>query len=70
MDQLIAAAVRQGFKVWQTKRGSWVFANGTLTVIEDATPTTAVRWVRLIAALRGLGLVFPEESATDANEEN
>ncbi len=70
MDQLITAAVRQGFKVWQTKRGAWVFARGSLSVIEASTPTTAVQWVRLIGALRGVGLVFPEENTTAPSEEN
>jgi len=71
MDQLTDAATRQGFKVWQTKRGAWVFSKGTLTVIEDTTPTTAVQWVRLVAALRGLGLVFPEgRPADEPTEEN
>lgn len=68
MDQLIAAAVRQGFKVWQTKRGAWVFARGSLSVIEASTPSTAVQWVRLIAALRALGLVFPEPRASEPEE--
>lgn len=70
MDQLITASVRQGFKVWQTKRGAWVFARGSLSVIEASTPTTAVQWVRLIGALRGVGLVFPEEDTTVPSEEN
>lgn len=70
MDQLIAAAVRQGFKVWQTKTGAWVYVKGSLSVIEARTPTTAVQWVRLIAALRGLGLVFPEDTPSDQSEEN
>ncbi|GAT07683.1 hypothetical protein H7I77_09965 [Mycolicibacterium novocastrense] len=69
MDQLVAAAVRQGFKVWQTKRGAWVFAKGSLSVIEASTPTRAVQWVRLIGALRGVGLVFPEENQAEPSEE-
>ncbi|MGE3659021.1 MAG: hypothetical protein AB7G47_19845 [Mycolicibacterium sp.] len=69
MDQLIAAAVRQGFKVWQTKTGAWVFVKGSLSVIEKTTPHTGVQWVRLIGALRGAGLVFPE-NPDDPNEEN
>lgn len=70
MDQLIAAAVRQGFKVWQTKTGAWVFVRGSLSVVEKTTPHTAVQWVRLIGALRGAGLVFPEENADESSEEN
>lgn len=71
MDQLTGAAARQGFAVWQTRRGSWVFKKGSLTVIEDSTPTTAVQWVRLVATLRELGLVFPEDRPTDeTTEEN
>lgn len=69
MDQLIAAAVRQGFRVWQTRTGAWVFAKGSLSVIEARTPVTAVEWVRLVAALRGLGLVFPEDPS-EPSEEN
>lgn len=68
MDQLIAAAVRQGFKVWQTNRGAWVFAKGSLSVIEASTPTAAVQWVRLIGALRGVGLIFPEGQAESTEE--
>lgn len=59
MDRLIAEAVRQGFKVWQTKRGGWVFQRGTLTVTEATTPETPAQWLRLISTLRGAGLVFP-----------
>lgn len=69
MDQLIAAAVRQGFKVWQTKRGAWVFAKASLTVTEAATPTTVIQWVRLIGALRGVGLVFPDQGDDERDEE-
>jgi hypothetical protein len=69
MDQLIAAAVRQGFKVWQTKRGAWVFAKASLTVTESATPTTAIQWVRLIGALRGVGLVFPDPGDDETGQE-
>lgn len=65
MDQLIAAAVRQGFAVWQTKQGSWVFRKGTLTVTERNTPATAVQWVRLLATLRGIGLAFPDPHPDD-----
>lgn len=68
MDQLVTAAVRQGFKVWQTKRGAWVFAKGSLTVTEAGTPSTAVQWVRLVGALRGVGLVFPEPESTQPSE--
>lgn len=69
MDQLIAAAVRQGFKVWQTKRGAWVFAKASLTVTEASTPTTAIQWVRLIGALRGVGLVFPDPDGDRGDNE-
>lgn len=68
MDQLIAASVRQGFTVWQTKRGAWVFAKGSLTVTEARSPSTAVQWVRLIGALRGVGLVFPEDEHAEPSE--
>jgi hypothetical protein len=61
MDQPIAAAVRQDFKVWQTRSGAWVFMKGDLGIIEARTPVTAVQWVRLVVALRGLGLVFPAD---------
>lgn len=60
MDELIAAAVRQGFTVRQTKRGAWVFYRGTVTVTAAATPEKARDWITLIGALRGAGLVFPQ----------
>lgn len=60
MDQLVTAAERQGFTVRQTAKGAWVFTKETLTVTEARTPIRAVAWVRLIGALRGAGLVFPE----------
>lgn len=61
MDQLAAEAIRQGFKVWQTRRGGWVFQKGTIVVTETSTPTTAAQWMRLITTLRGAGLVFPPD---------
>lgn len=70
MDQLITTAVCQGFTVRQTTRGAWVFARGSLSVIEVGTPTTAVHWVWLTGALLAVGLVFPEENTTGPSEEN
>lgn len=61
MDILVAAAVRQGFQVWQTKRGSWMFRKGAMTISHRETPRTAPEWVGLIGSLRGAGLHFPEE---------
>ena len=59
MDELVTAAVRQGFIVRQTKRGAWMFRRGTVTVTVVATPERARDWIALIGALRGAGLVFP-----------
>lgn len=59
MDQLIAAAVRQGFKVWQNERGVWFFRKEPITVTYACTPREAREWVTLIGALRGAGLDFP-----------
>jgi hypothetical protein len=59
MDQLIAAAVRQGFKVWQNEHGVWFFRRGPITVTTSHTPHTGREWMRLIGALRGAGLDFP-----------
>ncbi|GHE32026.1 hypothetical protein GCM10017673_38500 [Streptosporangium violaceochromogenes] len=59
MDRLIAAAVRQGFKVWQNGRGVWFFRRGLVTVTAAHTPTEGNEWVTLIGALRGAGLTFP-----------
>lgn len=60
MDQLIAAAVRQGFTVRQTPEGGWLFWKGTITVFESHTPETAGDWMYLINTLRGAGLTFPD----------
>lgn len=59
MDQLIAAAVRQGFATWQTRRGVWFFRKGTITITCKETPRSPSEWVALIGALRGAGLNFP-----------
>lgn len=62
MDQLIAAAARQGFAVRQTRTGTWVFARGITTLIFSHTPRNGVEWMRMIRALRGAGLRFPPET--------
>ncbi|MEU8378859.1 hypothetical protein [Streptosporangium sp. NPDC048865] len=59
MDQLLAASVRQGFKVWQNERGVWFFRKGVITVTAARTPSEAREWVTLIGALKGAGLQFP-----------
>ena len=59
MDQLIAAAVRQGWAVRQTRTGTWVFARGISTLIFSRTPRTPREWMYLINSLRGAGLRFP-----------
>lgn len=59
MDQLVAAAVRQGFQVWQTRRGGWVFRKGIVNVTAAHTPQEGREWITLIGALRGAGLDFP-----------
>jgi hypothetical protein len=59
MDQLVTAAVRQGWKCWQTERGVWVFSKSGITLTATRTPETAGEWMRLVNALRGAGLTFP-----------
>lgn len=59
MDQLIAAAARQGWSVRQTPRGVWVFRKGLITVTAKRTPETGSEWLALIGALKGAGLNFP-----------
>jgi hypothetical protein len=61
MDQLLAAAERQDFKVWQADSGMWMFSRGYVTVTFHRTPLTAGEWVDLINVLRGAGLQFPED---------
>lgn len=63
MDQIITAAVRQGFAVRQTRTGTWVFARGISTLIFARTPRTPREWMHLVNALRGAGLRFPPSRA-------
>lgn len=60
MDQLIAAAARQGFAVRQTRTGTWYFAKGNATMIFHTTPRNSAEWMRMINTLRGAGLRFPD----------
>ncbi len=62
MDQIITAAVRQGFSVRQTRTGTWMFAKGNTTLIFQHTPSNAYEWMRMINTLRGAGLRFPPGS--------
>jgi hypothetical protein len=59
MDQLIAAAVRQGFTVRQNRTGTWIFYKGITTLIFRHTPRTPREWMWMINTLRGAGLRFP-----------
>jgi len=59
MDQLISAAVRQGFFVNQTRNGTWIFSRGIATCIFNGTPRNSVEWMQMLATLRGAGLRFP-----------
>jgi hypothetical protein len=59
MDQLITAAVRQGFAVRQTRNGTWIFAKASTTMIFETTPRNSAEWMRMINTLRGAGLRFP-----------
>ncbi len=61
MDQVVAAAVRQGFTVRQTRNGTWIFYKGITTLIFQHTPRTTREWMWMINALRGAGLRFPHE---------
>jgi hypothetical protein len=60
MDQLIAAAVRQGFAVRQTRNGTWTFAKGIATLTFKTTPRTPQEWMQMVNALRAFGLKFPD----------
>lgn len=55
MDKVLAEAVRQGFQVWQTSGGAWVFRRGDLRVSYRRTPATAEEWMTLINTLRAAG---------------
>jgi hypothetical protein len=59
MDQIAAAATRQGFWVRQTRTGTWVFSKGITTLVFQHTPRTAREWMWMINTLRGAGLRFP-----------
>lgn len=59
MDQLIAAAARQGFLVKQSRNGTWIFSKGITTCVFEGTPRNSVEWMQLINTLRGAGLRFP-----------
>lgn len=59
MDQLVAAAVRQHFQVWQNERGVWFFRRAEITVTAKQTPESGREWVSLINTLKGAGLDFP-----------
>jgi hypothetical protein len=65
MDQIITAAVRQGFNVRQTRTGTWMFSKGIATMIFECTPRTSHEWMRMINTLRGAGLRFPRKSEED-----
>lgn len=60
MDALIVAAVKQGFKVTQTRTGTWIFSKGIQTLIFRHSPRTPREWMYMINTLRGAGLRFPE----------
>jgi hypothetical protein len=59
MDQIITAAVRQGFSVRQTRTGTWMFSRGIATLIFEHTPRSSREWMYLVNSLRGAGLRFP-----------
>lgn len=59
MDQVVAAAVRQGFAVRQTRNGTWIFYKGITTLIFQHTPRSPREWMWMINALRGAGLRLP-----------
>lgn len=62
MDQLITAAVRQGFSVQQADGGAWRFRKGIVTMSFSHTPTNGRDWMYMINTLRGAGLRLPEGS--------
>jgi hypothetical protein len=61
MNQVVAEAARQGFAVRQTRKGTWVFWKGNVTLTFRRTPETPREWIELIGTLRGAGLTYPPE---------
>ncbi|MBB0229497.1 hypothetical protein FOE67_08210 [Streptomyces calidiresistens] len=61
MDQILVAAERQGFKCFQAHSGMWIFSRGMVTLTIHHTPITEGEWMDMLNALRGAGLIFPEE---------
>jgi hypothetical protein len=59
MDRLVTEAVRQGFRVWQTPKGSWMFRTGNITVHCAHTPQHWRAWQRLMFDLIKAGLEWP-----------
>lgn len=59
MDIVVTEAVRQGFQVWQTPQGTWVFRTGNITVTCAHTPTHWREWQRLLSDLIRVGLAWP-----------
>lgn len=57
LDLIVAAAVRQGWTVRQSRTAAWVFRKGTITV--TARVTDARSLVYLVNTLKGAGLAFP-----------
>lgn len=60
IDQIVEAAERQGFEVRQTAESTWIFRKGLYTIVQPQ-PVSTAEWLRFIAALRELGLMFPQE---------
>jgi len=65
MDELIVEAVRQGWRVMQTKRGTWVFSKGILSAT-FVTPTTPGQWASVISQLMKVGLDWPPPDRHDS----
>lgn len=59
MDVVVTAAVRQGFQVRQTPKGTWMFRTGNITVTCRETPQTWEQWQRLLSDLIRVGLDWP-----------
>lgn len=59
MDRIVGEAVRQGFLVWQTRKGAWIFRRGNLHVILRETPRTVAEWQAALSDLTRAGLLWP-----------
>lgn len=63
MDELVKEALRQGFVVETKANGAHIFHLAKTTITVRDTPGTREEWHRLLAALKGAGLNWPQHRA-------